>query len=198
MPLSRDDITRESFPMPANIGLNSEACHLHRISGRLTFSPHDYAPPGIANYFSNIFQVFGLVELKALYGQFTAAGDTTDGPSHCYFTFDDGAAAMDLTSGTPGVGGVDCANAIVGATILKNAAAADVAVYLAGDQARVSELTVGGAARPFFSALLQAKPTVATNYIRFNYSDAAADNTFSITWIAIWACRYPGSYIVAV
>ena len=197
MALDRNDLDVGSMPLPANIGMDSLSCHEHRIAGRLTFSPHDYAPLVGGDYFSNIFQVVGLVEIKAIYGQWTVAGNTANGPSSCYFTFDDGAAAVNITDGAPGVGGVDCTDAAVGETILKNSALANVAIYLENSQCRIAELTVGGAARPFFSFLLQAKTAVATNYIRWNYTTAGA-GAWSINWAVVWACRYPGSSVIAV
>ena len=176
--------------MPVDLDMDSIGCKLHRTAGRMAFNTVDYTPAGAGDFFYNIFRVVGLVELKAIYGQFTEAADAF-GPSDFYLTFDDDAASMDLTASP----GPNCTSAGIGATILKTAAAANAATYLATDQARVSELTVGGASRPFFSALLQAKPTVATNYIRTHYTMVDADE-FSICWVAIWACRYPGGLLV--
>lgn len=199
MSLERDDLIKQDMPLPAQIGMDSPACHWHRIAGRMTVNPLAHAPAGAGDFFANIFRVVGFVELKALYGEFIVASDPgINGPKNCYFTFDDGAAAVSLTSGTPHTGGVDCSSALVNTTILKNSALADVAVYLEGSQCRYTELTTGGAARPFWGGNLQAKGTVNTNYIRFNYTVANGAMTFSIYWVAVWTCRYPGSYIVAV
>jgi hypothetical protein len=177
------------LPDIAVIAFNSYNCALHRGMGEIVSHDTSYAIGGAGDFFADIFRVTGLVEVLALYGEFSAPAGV-NGPAHCYWSFNDGIADVPLTSGTPGVGGVDCSSAIVGSTILKNASAANPAVYLAGNQCRIAEM--GTTTRPFYDILLQAKPTVNTNHIRFNYSmDGAGD--FSITWVAIWACRFPGS-----
>ena len=194
MSIDYDDIIRHSFPLPSGLGIDSLACHEHRIAGRLAFNEIDYAPAGAGNFFGELFTFTGLIEIKALYGEFTEAAGA-NGPSHVYFTVDDGAAGVSLTSGTPGVGGVDCTSAPVGSIVLKAAASTSAAIFLNSSQCRYNELTTGGSARPFFGGLALAKPA-ATNHVRVYYTVGAAEE-FSINWTLIWACRYPGSLVVA-
>ncbi len=197
MSLEFNDLTRAALPLPDNMNLGSLSCHQHRSSGELTYRTMAYAPGIAGNYFSSIFRVNGQVDLKALYGVFTVCGNVANGPSNCYFTFDDGAAAVNLTDGTPGVGGVNCTGALVNTMICKVAPAANVATYFVGTQCRYQEQVTGGTARTFFGGILQSKPTVATNYIRWMYTTAGA-GAWSIWWAVIWSCWYPGSYIDTV
>jgi len=198
MPLSRDDITREPFPMPNDMGADSLACHEHRIAGRMTFSAHDFAPAGAGNFFLPIFRIHGLVEMKAIYATFTAAANPgANGPSHCYLIEHANVTNNNITAGTPGVGGTDCTNAIIGASLAKMDALAQPITYLDAAVCSIAELTVGGPARPFFSSLLQADPANNTE-IYFMYTVINGAMTFSMLWTMIWACRYPDSYVEAI
>ncbi len=196
MSLDRNDIDKGEMPMPANLGQNAISCHEHRVAGRLTFNPVTFHNVAGGNFFAQLFQVVGLVELKALYGVFTNAIREPDSPDHAFFVLHSGATILNLTDGAVGAGGADCKDARLGSTIAKTAALANIATFLNSDTCKISELTVGGSTRSFFSSLLLQENAVNTFIELFYTSDAAAD--FNITFVAIWACRIPGSYIIAV
>lgn len=192
MAFSARDISKHAIPMPVDLDMDSIGCKLHRTAGRMAINTVDYSPPALADYFSDIFQVIGLVELKAIYGEFTDVTAVANGPSTCYFQLYAAPNAVDLSLAA----GVDATGAAAGSVIAKTAAMATAATFLNASQCRVAEVTVGGAARPFFSSLLLAD-SAANTYIRWRYSTVGAC-TFTVSWVAIWACRYPGSSLIAV
>jgi hypothetical protein len=162
---------------------NSPNCAWHRTAGYATASSHRINPGAVTSS-TNIFQIVGDVEIKALYGRMTDVTNVVGGPTACSWDLYDGAATVQLTSAA----GTSLAGASVNSIVLKDAAAANALTLLNSNQCRMSELTVGGAARPFFGCLVAQKDTTAT-YIRF---------TCTTLVYAIWACRYPGSSLVAV
>lgn len=198
MALERNDLMNQEMPLPAYLGTDSPGCHWHRIAGRITFCAKNFAPAGAANFFEPIFRIHGLIEMKAIYATFTAAANPgANGPSHCYLIEHANVTNNNITSGTPGVGGVDCTNAIIGASVAKMDALAQPLIYLDAATCAIRELTVGGPTRPFFSSLLQADPAFNTD-IYFQYTVINGAMTFSMLWAMVWACRYQNSYVEAI
>jgi len=166
-------------------------CGFHRTEGILLFNSKRINP-GAATTSTNLFQVTGDVEIKALYGRFTSVTNVVGGPTACSFDLYDGTATVQITSAA----GVSCAGATLGAIIKKADQAANALTFLNADQCRWHEFTVGGAARPYFDGETVQKYGVNT-YVRFTCTTLAA-NDFTIDFAAIWTCRYPGSNLVAV
>jgi len=148
--------------------------------------------PGAGAFSTNLWQVTGYIEVKAIYGEFTDVTNVVGGPTVCSFDLNDGIATVQITSAA----GVNCAGVTLGSIIKKDMAVANAATLLDASQCRFSELTVGGAARQFFGFDVLQKNGIAT-FIRFTCTTLAA-NDFTMNFGIIWTCRYPGSSLAAV
>ena len=189
--MSQPFFPNSALPDTSIVTANSANCAFHRTAGYAVASSHRINPGAVTSS-TNIFQIVGDVEIKAIYGRMTDVTNVAAGPTACSWDLYDGAATVQLTSAA----GTALTGATVNSIILKDAAAATALTFLDSSQCRMSELTVGGAARPFFGCLLAQKNATAA-YVRFTCTTAAATD-FTINFYAIWACRYPGSSLVAV
>ena len=180
-----------AIPDISLIAINSYNCDFHRTGGVLAFNSKRINP-GAATTSTNLWQVVGDVELKAIYGKITLATNVVGGPTACSFDLNDAAATVQLTSAA----GTSLAGAIVNSFILKDAPAANALTLMDSSQCRYSEMAVGGSARSFFGGIVAQKNAVNT-FIRFTCTTLAA-NDFTINFAVIWACRYLGSSLIAV
>lgn len=176
------------IPQPAYIPINSSWDCLHRTAGFQTFKEVTIAPGDVNPHSYNLFSFTGEIELKALYGVFT---DVTNVAvvTVCYWDVYDGTAAVALTLAA----GADCSTATLNSMVLKVATAGTALTFLKSDQVRINEIAV--ADRQFQGVQLNGKNAV-TNYVRFWTTGAVATNC-KIKFVAGWACRYPGSTLVA-
>lgn len=181
------------IPDITNIVLDSYNCAFHRTAGVMMFNSKRINP-GAATTSTNIFQITGFAEIKAIYGEFTDVTNVAAGPTACSWELWDGAVAVPISQAAPGA---NCTGASLGSIITKDQLVANPATFLNASQCRVDEPGVGpGGSRPFVNFAVLQKYGVNT-YIRFKCTTAAATD-FTINFVIIWACRYPGTSVVAV
>lgn len=174
------------------IAASSYNDYFHHIGGVPVFSSKTISGAGAPNL-TNLFQVVGDVEIKAVYGQFTDVTNVVGGPTTCAWELSDaGGGTAPITA----LAGTDLSGVANSAFIFKRTAAADPLILLDATQCRYSEVVDAGVVRPFFGGLCKQKPATAT-YIRFRSTTLAANN-FTINFCVIWASRYSGSSLVAV
>ena len=148
--------------------------------------------PGAGTTSTNLYQITGDVEIKAIYGRLTDVTNVAGGPTACSFDLNDGGATVQLTSAA----GTSLAGTTINSIILKDQPAANAMTLLDTAQCRWNELAVGGSARPFLGGLA-VQMNGANTFLRFTCTTVAL-NDFTTNFCVIWACRYPGSTLVAV
>ena len=174
-------------PTPSAIVMNSPYCDLHRAAGALATATKDVNGTGGAAS-TNLFQVTGNVEIRALYGVFTDVTETTSITAASFDLRDDG-ATVQLTSAA----GTALTGAGLGSIFAKEALAATAVTFNNSTAARFSESAFQ---RAFVGGLITQKAATNT-YIRFTCTTNATTNVTIQFWCA-WVCRSPGSLLVAV
>jgi len=160
---------REEFQPLENMGINSIDRTLIDGIGLTVYKELTLTNNGATDV--NCFTVAGDVAVQWIYLKCTAqnegGGNTTFDAVN--FNIWDGAAGDDITLAA----GVNASGIVVGGKIIKTNTAANAAVFVNGDQARVTEGAVGSMLMPFFAS---QKGDGTTTYIRLGYTgDATTD-----------------------
>jgi len=171
-------------PLPAAMTTNSSECAWHRTAGTLV-SKEITLTGGAGATVYDLFTVDGIVDIRALYANFTAVTDTTTA-SNMKFAWHDGTNPNDLTAV------VDASGATVGSFVSKIGVAADALDFTDGLGGGIVEVA---SKKPLQETILVTKAG-ATNKIQLLVTQDAATAATLKCWIA-WTCRHEGSYVTA-